>query len=187
MGFGISPVDGGAFISQPEALKPVSTQDMIAQFNDGAKVIDSEIQAMSKDMMGVKNKPEGAKTNTTQKTDVPPGAVIPMVEEELSAELSKEQLVDRTRRKKSKWETKMDDLARLEGEVGFEQLEGEERSIFSQFFDNMARIKTLRAKLKQLEKQEDLLEEEKRRQKLEEQNEERRKRLREMQSGKSGE
>jgi TolA-binding protein len=75
----------------------------------------------------------------------------------------------------------MDDLARLEGELGFEQLEGEEKSIFSQFFDNMARIRTLRAKLKQLEHKEDLLEEEKRHQKLEEQNEERRKRLQEMQ------
>lgn len=186
MGFGVSPVDGGAFISQSEQLKPISTQDMIEQFNDGAKVIDTEVQAMSKDMMGVKNKPDAPKAQRTEKGDRVSETYVPMVEEELSAELSKEQVVDRTRRKKSKWETKMDDLARLEGEVGFEQLEGEERSVFSQFFDNMARIRSLRAKLKQLEHKEDLLEEEKRRQKLEEQNEERRRRLQQMQGDKTG-
>ena len=184
MGLGISPVDGGAFISQSEQSKPVSTQDMIAKFNDGSKVIDTEVQAMSKQMLGVKDKTDGPNAQRTDKGDRVAEAYAPKVTEEMSAELSKEQVVDRTRRKKSKWETKMDDLARLEGELGFEQLEGEEKSIFSQFFDNMARIRTLRAKLKQLEHKEDLLEEEKRHQKLEEQNEERRKRLQEMQGEK---
>ena len=185
MGFGVSPIDGGALISQAGQLKQVSTEDMIEAFNQGSKVIDNEVQAMNKEMMGLKTPNDAPKAESNQKVEH--AAInIPHPEAELAGELSKEQLVDRAKRRKSKWEAKMDELAGMEGQLGFEQLEGEEKSVFSQFFDNMARIKSLRAKLKQLERQEELLEEEKRRKKLDEQNEERRRRLQQMQNQKPG-
>ena len=100
MGLGISPVDGGAFISHSEQSKPVSTQDMIAKFNDGSKVIDTEVQSMSKQMLGLKDKTDGPNAQRTDKGDRVAEAYSPKVTEEMSAELSKEQVVDRTRRKR---------------------------------------------------------------------------------------
>jgi hypothetical protein len=185
MGIGVSPVDGGGLVGKPNQTTAPSTQQMIAAFTEGAKVIDTEVQAMSKDMMGAKKVLDGGKPLQKEALNSVKSEYVPNVQAELEAELTKEQSVDRLKRKKTKWEAKMDELASLEGEVGFEQLQGEEKSIFSQFFDNMARIRSLRAKLKQLERQEELLEEEKQRKRLEEQNEERRRRLKEMQNGES--
>lgn len=182
MSYGVSPIEGGGQINPSQRTAP-STQDMVKAFNEGAKVIDNEVQAMTKDMVGAKKLTQNISVQDQKSLQHVKSEYVPNVEAELSAELNKESAVDRTRRKKSKWESKMDELAGLEGEVGFEKLEGEERSIFSQFFDNMARIRSLRAKLKQLERQEELAEEEKRRKKLEEENAERRRKLKEMQDG----
>ncbi|NDC82595.1 hypothetical protein EB093_02885 [bacterium] len=177
MGFGVAPIDGGQFVNQSNTVQPLNIQSVIQQFNEGAKVIDNEVQALNKEMMGIRNTGPETREPTGKLEGPNKNVYVPQIEEQIAAELTKENEVTRARRKKSSWETKMDELAQLEGQLGFERLEGEEKEVFSSFFDNMARIRNLRAKLKQLEEKEEQFEEEKRRRNREEVNEERKRQL----------
>jgi hypothetical protein len=168
MGFGISPVDGGGQIQNSQQSTPINTQEVIAQFNEASKVMDTEVQAFDKRMLGVKSNDQKSMASDVKQMHVRSDVIPEMAEEALQGELAKEQLVDRTKRKKTKWEEKMDEMAALEGQLAMDQLQGEEKGIFQEFFDNMARIKSLRAKLKQLEQKEEEIEEEKKRKKREE-------------------
>ena len=157
----IGPV-GGAPQNVPQNT-PIDTQQAIQLFNESSKVLDTEVQALSKEMMGKKEIRQGDQQNfsTTEAGKKP--EYIPQAAEAMIGELAKESDVEKAKRKKSKWEDKMDELASLEGKMDLEQLQGEEKGIFQEFFDNMARIRNLRRKLKQLEEQEAEMERQKKR------------------------
>lgn len=167
MGFGISPVDGGGLVQNTQAAQPLNTESLIAKFNDAARVIDSEVQGLNKQMLGIKDGPK-TPVESEVKTQTKSPLVHAPEQEAMAGELSKESVVEKGKRKKSKWEEKMDEMAALEGQIAMDQLKGEEKGIFQEFFDNMAKIKQLRAKLKQLERQEALIEEEKKKKRYDE-------------------
>ncbi len=168
MGFGIAPIDGVGRLQGSQSAQPLDTKSLISQFDDATRVIDNEVQGLNKQMLGIKDSPK-SQIETDVKAQNTKSTTVHVPEQEaLAGELSKETLLEKSKRKKSKWEEKMDEMAALEGQIAMDQLNGEEKSVFQEFFDNMAKIKQLRSKLKQLEKQEELIEEEKKKKRLEE-------------------
>ncbi len=121
------------------------------------QTIDSEVSLLNSKDLGVKDQTttqtimQQAKAKQAQHPD--------QTVEELAAQIqSQDEIKKKNRRKKAKFEEKMEELAGLKDAIDVEQLNGEEQGIIQEFFKNMSRIKSLKGQLKQIESDERRLE-----------------------------
>lgn len=141
-------------------------KDAAELMKEQAQVIDTELA-----FMGDKAKPNKSSQNNGNTNIADP-------KQQKSAHLTQEaaaatQMTDEVEKKKKKKETlfeeKMAQLSHLEGATDETMLNEEEKGVFQEFFENLARFRTLREKLTRLQKQkkkyEELLEEKKKQEK----------------------
>ncbi|MBT5954500.1 hypothetical protein HOG98_07245 [bacterium] len=163
----IAPLQGNQQVSQQAATSQQAVQSFVAEAKEnlaetksfmqdmikGEQLMDSEVSLLTSKQLGVEDK--SGSQNAQVAKEAKEG-----VRNELLAEMAAvmtEEEVERKKkseRKKSKFEEKMDKLGKLEGQIDVEQLDQQEKGIVQEFFDNMARIKHLRHRLKQLNQEE---------------------------------
>lgn len=134
-----------------------------AVIKEAMETIDTEIMALSgKKELGMKDK--DATLTQLQQKEIPQGRtaneVLQHAAQLAAQELLKEKIEEeKDARKNESFEETMESLKHLEGKIDENLVPDEHKGIVRQFFDNMARIKQLRSKLKQLEKEEKKMEE----------------------------
>jgi hypothetical protein len=143
---------------QNQAQEPelhTSMQDLAAAAKQEAMSVDKEVMFFNKKDLG---KLKDIEHGTEQVKDGKKGAETTNFIEQLAALLQDDAVDKKRRKKKTKFEEKLEELAGLEGRIDLSQLPEEERHEFEKLFENMSRIKTVKAKLKQLEDQEEVYE-----------------------------
>ena len=153
----VNPLQSGN-TSGSNAVKADSIQMAINGMNDALAVIDSEIGAKSdlKKSENFDKSQSSTSANQAQQKEVPP---TKLPEDIAAFLLSMTDDVKKKKRKKSTLEEKMEELAELEGNIDTANLSPEEKEIIETFYENMARIKTLKGKFKRLQQQREKAEE----------------------------
>lgn len=151
MGFSI-----GGIGQVPNQAPPVSATDFSAiqqVFQEAAKVIDTETQAVTKEMLG-------KKADTTTNAQTPKEIAksnprsLPQVAESVAAQIDNAVSDVKKKKKKSNFEKMMEELSLLEGSLDLDQLPAEQKAQFEELFGNLDRIKKRQNQLKQLDAQE---------------------------------
>ena len=144
-------------VASPETLN-TSVTSMIATAKEEAMVVDKELAHIGKEISDTFKKKEPAHNQADPKT-IGKGKAPEELVMMLDALLSSLNSDKKTRKKKTPLDEKLETLATLEGNIDLSQLPEEEQKEFKKFFDNMSRVKQMKSKLKQLEYEEDELEE----------------------------
>ena len=179
-----APISGAG----PSQFKPGATNNnnidntiesaMEAMKNESAMVDEQESAGVAGKLKTQRNESQSDVQSRMQQTQQESKQAMSKINEQEAAKFTSTKQSDEIKKKKDKEkesasEKLMDELAKLEGQVDQSQLNEEEQGIFQQFFDNMARIKNLRAKYKRQKRE---LEEAKRKEKEEKEKEERKRR-----------
>ena len=179
-----APISGAG----PGQFKPGATNNnnidntiesaMEAMKNESAMVDEQESAGVAGKLKTQRNESQSDVQSRMQQTQQESKQAMSKINEQEAAKFTSTKQSDEIKKKKDKEkesasEKLMDELAKLEGQVDQSQLNEEEQGIFQQFFDNMARIKNLRAKYKRQKRE---LEEAKRKEKEEKEKEERKRR-----------
>ncbi len=138
-------------LPEPPDLKN-SMQDLLETAKMEAMTVDKEVMHMSKEDLGVKKKVD---QGMEQVKEGKQGADNIAIIEALAALLQTDEVDKKRKKKKTKFEEKLEELEGLEGLIDKNQLPDEDRQELEKLFDNLARIKQSKAKLKQLEDQEE--------------------------------
>lgn len=161
---GLSGVGGPA--GPQKSNQPNKTEAAMQTLKDAAKVIDTEISAVSKQQAkgGVA---EDDKTELQQDMQ----EVGSQFASEINDEKVKEKKKAEAKERKKNLEQKMQELETLEGMLDEQNVEPESQGVIKEFFTNMSRLKNLRGRLKQLEQDERNYKEQIKRQKEQEKQE----------------
>jgi hypothetical protein len=163
----IAPLQGNQPVSQQTTTSQQTIKSFVAETKEnlaesksfmqdmikGEQLMDSEVSLLTSKQLGVDDK---SGSQHTQGAKEAKEGVRSELLAEMAAVMTEEEVErkKKSERKKSKFEEKMDKLGKLEGQIDVEQLDQQEKGIVQEFFDNMARIKNLRHRLKQLNQEE---------------------------------
>ncbi|MBT6120545.1 hypothetical protein HOH45_03660 [bacterium] len=163
----IAPLQGNQPVSQQTTTSQQTIKSFVAEAKEnlaesksfmqdmikGEQLMDSEVSLLTSKQLGVDDK---SGSQHTQGAKEAKEGVRSELLAEMAAVMTEEEVErkKKSERKKSKFEEKMDKLGKLEGQIDVEQLDQQEKGIVQEFFDNMARIKNLRHRLKQLNQEE---------------------------------
>jgi len=167
---------------QQDPVKQIETivSSAIETMKDAAAVFDTESQAVGKNQLPKYNATQGHGHDTTLTSEAgrTKQTYMPNIDAEKFAGLentSKE--IDAIKKKKKKpgaFEEHLEELASLEGTLDDTSLNTEEKGLIAEFFENLNRIKNLRARLKQLKNQQKHMDDQKEQQKKREQEQQKR-------------
>lgn len=151
------PIGGvGQVPNQAPTVSPTDIQHLQRTFQEGAKVLDSELQAVSKEMIGKKS--ENATTARDAK-EVQQAKQMPQPKEaEALASQMAQAATDVKNKKKTKFDEMMEQLQLLEETLDLEQLSPEQKAEFQNLFENLSRVKKRQKKMRELEEEALLLE-----------------------------
>ncbi len=149
------PIGGvGQVPNQTPSVGPTDFKNIQEVFSQGAKVLDTELQAVTKEMLGKKSeRAESTSQDPKEVKQAKPTTYMPQQAESVVAQLASA-VADVKKKKKSKFEEMLSQLALMEGTLDLEQLPPEQRAQFEELFDNLARVKKKQNKMKDLEAQE---------------------------------
>jgi hypothetical protein len=148
------PIGGvGQVPNQLPSVGPTDFKNIQEAFQEGAKVIDTEVQAVTKDM--VSKKTEGTESRQESKAvQQAKTEYIPELAESLASQLLATTDEVKKKKKKGKFEEMMEAMSLLEGTLDLEGLSSDQKAQFEELFDNLGRIKKRQRKMKDLEAQE---------------------------------
>jgi hypothetical protein len=149
------PIGGvGQVPNQMPAVGATDFKNIQEIFSQGAKVLDTELQALTKDMVGRKSdRAESTAQDPKEVKQAKPTTYMPQQAESVVAQLASA-VADVKKKKKSKLDDMLAQLALMEGSLDLEQLSPEQKAQFEELFDNLARVKKRQAKMQELEAQE---------------------------------
>ena len=141
----------------PNKMPSVGTTDfknIQEVFSQGAKVMDTELQAVTKDMIGKKSERAASTTQDAKEVkQAKPTTYMPQQAESVASHLAAA-VADVKKKKKSKFDEMMDAMSLLEGTLDLESLSPEQKAEFAELFGNLDRVKKKQSKMKDLEAQE---------------------------------
>lgn len=155
LGFARPNQSSGNVQNQKNQLGPIHTDDLTQLFNEASKVIDNEIQMLMAELKKLNTlEPQRSGSNQVGKEATPE---MSNLMEAYIASLMTDVELNRKTKKKSSFEERLELLAKLEEEIDTSQLPSALKEAFDRFFDNMSRIRRLKTRLKQLQKEEQQL------------------------------
>jgi hypothetical protein len=152
MGMPISGV--GQVPNQMPSVSPTDFKNIQEAFKEGSKVIDTEVQAFTKDMVGKKTESAESRADTKEVKQQTRAEYLPQLAESISEQMMSATDDVKKKKKKTKFDEMMEAMALLEGTMDLESLSPEQKAQFSELFDNLDRVKKRQRKMKDLEAQE---------------------------------
>ena len=148
------PIGGvGQVPNQMPSVGATDFKNIKEIFAQGAKVLDTELQAVTKEMIGKKSeRTESTATNPKEVNQAKPTPYLPQEAASVAAHLGA--AIADVKKKKSKFDEMMESMSLLEGTLDLETLSPEQKAEFAELFDNLGRVKKKQSKMKDLETQE---------------------------------
>jgi len=149
------PIGGvGQVPNQMPSVNPTDFKNIQEAFKEGAKVIDTEVQAFTKDMVGKKSERTESRADVKEVKQQTRAAYLPQLAESISEQMMSATDDVKKKKKKTKFDEMMEAMSLLEGTLDLEGLSPEQKEQFAELFDNLDRVKKRQRKMKDLEAQE---------------------------------